>query len=158
METSHRRWRLHSVSHSWHNPSLRWDFHTPGSGGLIRHVRAGCGLQEDGRSAEVTTLISDASLHCIVHCAPTWRAHCEDAEWGFDKGWLFSKRESAGSSLPVCVRGVLSSVNFTPLEITIINDDTVVISGQCCLWQGKWQACFWFASCFSSLKWILMLP
>lgn len=52
-------------------PSLLWGFHTVSPGSIVGHVRAGCGLEEDGRSAEVTTLISDASLHYIVHCAST---------------------------------------------------------------------------------------
>lgn len=40
--------------------------------GRVGRVRAGCGLQEGRASgAEVTAPISDASLLCIVHCAPT---------------------------------------------------------------------------------------
>lgn len=60
------------VSHSWHNPSLHCSgFSTLSPGSVVGHVRAGCGLEEDGSSAEVTAVISDAPLHCIVHCALT---------------------------------------------------------------------------------------
>lgn len=68
-------WAIHGTIH----PFIALGFphsHCPGS--IVGHVRAGCGLEEDGRSAEVTTLISDASLHFIVHCASTWQPYCED--------------------------------------------------------------------------------
>lgn len=68
--TSQGRWRFHSMSHS---------FCTLNSGSTLHHVRAECGLWEDDRNAEVTTLIHDASLHSIVHCAPSWQPHCEDS-------------------------------------------------------------------------------
>lgn len=67
--TSQGRWRFRSISHS---------FWTLDSGTTLRRVRAECGLWEDDRNAEVTTLIYDASLHSIVHCAPSWQPHCED--------------------------------------------------------------------------------
>lgn len=129
-------WAIHCTIHPFIALWVSTLTHGPGS--IAGHVRAGCGLEEGGRSAEVTTLISDASRRCIVHCALTWQPLCEDALQSKNSQqrliifWKEKVRFQPVDTL-VCQAGADS----TPLQMTVINNEYIISSGPFCLWRGE---------------------
>lgn len=167
-------WAIHGTIHPFialgfpHSRSRKYS--------IVGHVRAGCGLEEDGRSAEVTTLISDASLHCIVHCASIWQPHCEDALWSKNatKADYFVRGKG---QVPAC-RCFSVSGGFLRVWIShffkwllLIMNNTLLHEGSFVCGEAKSVACMplvlsVIADCFSFLRanpvkplvWIIMLP
>lgn len=77
-----KRWRLHSVSHSWHNPSLHRSELSTLSAPWSKegHVRAGWGLKgrQECRGNWCIEVMHLCTALCIVLWHETPPPHCED--------------------------------------------------------------------------------
>lgn len=148
-------WAIHGTIHPFialgfpHCQSRKY------SGACEGWMWAGGGRQECWGNRSDKWCIS--ALHCALCFDMTTPLWGHAVELRRNKGWLFSERERSGSSLsiPQCVRRILACVDFTPLQMTIINDECIISSGQ--LWSGKSVACMpvvhsGTAHCFSVLK------
>lgn len=134
-----KRWRLHSVSHSWHNPSLHRSELSTLSAPWSKegHVRAGWGLK--GRQECRGNWCIEVMHLCTALCIVLWHETPPPLLWGHtvesrcNKDWLFSERESSGPSLSIlqCVRLLWISHLF---KQRFVDDEYLLNQRPSCSW------------------------